>query len=71
MNIKSLKSANKTWLRANTWLVHQVIVIDFGKATGVDKGKHYDLLEVEKSEYTRKFPHMAPEVIEGCLERPS
>lgn len=47
----------------------QIIVIDFGKATGVDNGKQYNLTDPEKSEYTRKFPHMAPEVIDGITRQ--
>lgn len=43
----------------------QIVLIDFGKATNTDKGKTYKLNEIEKSQYTAKFPHMAPEVIEG------
>lgn len=43
----------------------QIVLIDFGKATSVDKGKTYKLTDIEKSQYTTKFPHMAPEVING------
>ena len=41
------------------------ILIDFGKATTVDGGRKYTLTESEKLEYTRRFPHIAPEVIHG------
>ena len=43
----------------------QIVLIDFGKATSTDKGKTYKLNNIEKFQYTTKFPHMAPEVIEG------
>lgn len=43
----------------------QIVIIDFGKATLVSKGKHYHLNEIEKSEYFRCYSHISPEVIEG------
>ena len=43
----------------------QVVVIDFGKATTVDSGKTLHLNPIEKSEYIRRFPHIAPELLEG------
>ena len=42
-----------------------IVLIDFGKATMIDSGRKYALTECEKSEYTRRFPHLAPEVIHG------
>ena len=44
---------------------YQVVLIDFGKATKLSEGKRYHLSGVEQAEYVRKFPHIAPEVIEG------
>ena len=43
----------------------QIVLIDFGKATSTDEGKTYKLNNIEKFQYTTKFPHMAPEVTEG------
>ena len=43
----------------------QTVVIDFGKATSIDSGKTYRLNDVEKAEYFKKYPYIAPEVIEG------
>ena len=43
----------------------QIIIIDFGKATAVKNNRKYHLFDVEKSEYTRRFPHISPEVIDG------
>ena len=43
----------------------QIVVVDFGKATAVDDGKKYHLNPIERSEYLTRYPHMAPEIIEG------
>ena len=43
----------------------QNVVVDFGKATTVENGKKYQLTPVEKSEYSHRYGHIAPEVIEG------
>ena len=42
-----------------------LVLIDFGEATSVEKGKKYCLTWVERAEYTRKYPHIAPEIIDG------
>ena len=42
----------------------QIVIINFGKATSVENGKHYRLSEIEKAEYTRCYSHISPEVIE-------
>ena len=47
-----------------TTSVH-IVLIDFGKATTILGGRKYSLTECEKSEYIRRFPHLAPEVIHG------
>ena len=44
---------------------YHVVLIDFGKATHVTRGRHYNLTEREKEQYVAKFPHFAPEVISG------
>ena len=44
---------------------YQVVLIDFGKATSMQESKRYHLSGVEKIEYRRNFPHIAPEVVEG------
>lgn len=43
----------------------QVVLVDFGKATKVVNAKRYKLTAFEKKEYLQKYPHIAPEVIEG------
>ena len=49
------------------------MVIDFGKATSIDGGKIYKLNELEKSQYMKYYPHIAPvshhAVIVGHLPR--
>ena len=47
----------------------QIVVIDFGKATTVDKGRRYSLNSLEKSEHIRRYPHIAPEVTEGITSQ--
>lgn len=42
-----------------------MVLIDFGKATGIQESKRYHLNDVEKIDYFRNFPHVAPEVVEG------
>lgn len=44
---------------------YQILVIDFGKATKTIQGKFLHLSQQEKTEYQRKFPQIAPEVVEG------
>lgn len=43
----------------------QIVLIDFGKATNASQGKKYHLSFTERAHYHRKYPHIAPEVIEG------
>jgi len=43
---------------------YQILVIDFGKATKATQGNFLYLNSQEKKEYQRKFPQIAPEVIE-------
>ena len=47
----------------------QILIIDFGKATSIENGKHYRLSEIEKAEYIRCYSHISPEVIEGLLRQ--
>ena len=42
-----------------------MVLVDFGKATKVVNAKRYKLTAFEKKEYFQKYPHIAPEVIEG------
>jgi len=44
---------------------YQILVIDFGKATKATQGNFLYLNSQEKKEYQRKFPQIAPEVVEG------
>ena len=54
-------------LQSDTRCLH-VVLIDFGKATYITDFKRLKLNGIEMAEYTKKYPHIAPEIIEG--ERP-
>ena len=43
----------------------QIVLTDFGKATTIQEGKRYHLSWTEQAEHTRRYPHLAPELIEG------
>lgn len=43
----------------------QLIVIDFGKASLKDSGKKYTLSCSEIEQYRKRFPHMAPELVDA------
>ncbi len=47
----------------------QIVLIDFGKATTVNDGRKYSLSDTEKAEYTRRYPHLALEVIDGITRQ--
>lgn len=44
---------------------YQIVLIDFGKAQLIKDAKCYNLTVLERREYIRLYPHLAPEVIEG------
>ena len=44
---------------------YNIVLNDFGKATKLSEGKQYKLNTMEKSEYLHRFPHIAPEIVEG------
>ena len=44
---------------------HQVVLIDFGKATPIHSGRLYRLSEDEIQQHLRKHTHLAPEVLHG------
>ena len=44
---------------------YHIVLIDFGKATTMCQAKFYRLSVHEKHEYTIKYRHIAPEVIDG------
>ena len=46
-----------------------IVLIDFGKACTISAGKRYHLSWIERSEYTRKYPHYAPELIDGITKQ--
>lgn len=48
-------------------LRHQIVLIDFGKATSRTQGQQYNLSEIEKVTYLTRYPHIAPEVTHGEL----
>lgn len=43
----------------------QIILTDFGKATLLSEAKRFNLSEAEQAEYSRRYFHIAPEVIAG------
>ena len=44
---------------------YQILLVDFGKATKLKYGKMFYLSTQDKLDYRKKFPHIAPEVVEG------
>lgn len=44
---------------------YQIILSDFGKATSISHGRQYNVSASEKAQYQRKYPHIAPEVVDG------
>lgn len=50
---------------------HQVVLIDFNKATESNKGRLYTLSNNEKTLHYAHHPHIAPEVIEGTSKQNS
>lgn len=47
----------------DSWL--HIVITDFGKASTISEERRLRLSFVDESEYLRKYPHIAPEVIEG------
>lgn len=47
----------------------QIVVIDFGTATTIENGKTYHLNSIERLDYLHRYPHIAPEVIEGVTKQ--
>ena len=43
----------------------QIVLIDFGKATPVKNSRKYNLSALDQAEYARKYPQIAPEVLDG------
>ena len=48
---------------------YHVVLVDFGKATKKDDSKQYNLSDAEIIEYLKKYPHIAPELIEGEIKQ--
>lgn len=44
---------------------YQAVLVDFGKATYLTEAKRLTLSDHEQIEYTRKYTHLAPEIISG------
>lgn len=61
-------SEQETSPTSSTCLYH-VVLTDFGKATHVECGRHYNLSESDRAQYRTNFPHFAPEVINGDKEQ--
>ena len=53
----------------NPKLYIQIILIDFGKATQISNDQKYHLSDSDKAEYATKYPHIAPEVLNGLTAR--
>lgn len=43
----------------------KIILSDFGKATTISNGRQYNNSASEKAQYQRKYPHVAPEIVDG------
>ena len=43
----------------------QIMLLDFGKATLLADGRRYTLNDIEKVQYVKYYPHLAPEVVQG------
>ena len=48
---------------------HQVVLIDFGKATPVNSGRLYHLSDGERQQHSRRHTHLAPEVLHGLAKQ--
>lgn len=59
------KQASKEDTSTPSFLPHNIVLIDFGKATEVSSGRLYNLSEPEKVEYLVKYPHISPKVVHG------
>lgn len=60
-----IKSDNILLTKTSTYSECQIVLVDFGKATTLGEAKRYHLSMKDQAEYTRKFVHLAPEVISG------
>ena len=45
------------------------VIIDFGKACDISKGKHYHLSKDEKEQYKIDHPHIAPDLRDGLCHQ--
>ena len=43
----------------------QIMLLDFGKATSITDVRKYALNDIEKIQYVKYYPHLAPEVVQG------
>ena len=48
---------------------YQILLIDFGKATGCKCGKMLHLTSQDRLQYHKKFPQVAPEVVDGIYRQ--
>lgn len=60
-----IKSDNILITKTSSYSECQIVFVDFGKATTLSGAKRYHLSYNDQAEYTRKFLHVAPEVISG------
>lgn len=60
-----IKCDNVLITKTSTYSKCQIVLVDFGKATTFSEAKKYHLTYSEQAEYTRKFLHLAPEIISG------
>lgn len=59
---KSLESCTKSCTSSSSY---QILLVDFGKACKSSEGKAFHLTCFEQEEHRVRFPHIAPEIIEG------
>ena len=55
-------------IKSNNIIIHRnktPFIIDFGKATAVQCPSKYNLSNSQKGKYKRKYPHLAPDLVDG------
>ena len=47
----------------------QAVIVDFGKACNVTNGKSYKLSDIQKEQYKKDHPHIAPDLRDGACKQ--
>ena len=47
----------------------QAVIIDFGKACNITSGKSYKLSDIQKEQYKKDHPHIAPDLRDGICKQ--